>query len=198
MPLGIPKVPFRNPGDENASWVDVYNRLYQQRLLFIGQEIDSEVSNHIVGLLVYLSIIDEEKDIFMFINSPGGCVMSGMAIFDTMQFLKADVTTVCVGIAASMASVILTGGEITKRLAFPHARIMMHQPLSSFLVSQAGENIVESRELMILRNNIANIYAERTGKPLNRISTDLERDIFMSAEEAKEYGIIDRIADMDL
>lgn len=121
MPIGVPKVPFLLPGDDEASWIDLYNRLFQERLLFLGQEVNSEISNQLVGLMVYLSLEDKNKDLFMFINSPGGEVISGMAIFDTMQFIEAEVQTVCVGLAASMGSLLLVGGEITKRLAFPHA-----------------------------------------------------------------------------
>uniref|UniRef100_UPI0030E1B302 ATP-dependent Clp protease proteolytic subunit n=1 Tax=Hedysarum drobovii TaxID=2906541 RepID=UPI0030E1B302 len=121
MPIGVPKVPFLLPGDDDASWVDLYNRLFQERLLFLGQEVKSEISNQLVGLMVYLSLEDNNKDLYLFINSPGGGVISGMAMFDTMQFIEAEVQTVCVGLAASMGSLLLLGGEITKRLAFPHA-----------------------------------------------------------------------------
>jgi len=121
MPVGVPQVPFLLPDDEDASWVELYNRLYEQRLLFLGQEINSEVSNQLVGLMIYLSMHNKEKEVHLFINSPGGEVFSGMAIFDIMQLIEADVQTVCVGVAASMASLILVGGEITRRLAFPHA-----------------------------------------------------------------------------
>nr|QIB71930.1 ATP-dependent Clp protease proteolytic subunit [Fagonia indica] len=121
MPIGVPKVPFLLPGDDDASWIDLYNRLFQERLLFLGQEVNSEISNQLVGLMVYLSLEDKNKDLYLFINSPGGEVISGMAIFDTMQFIEAEVQTVCVGLAASMGSLLLVGGEITKRLAFPHA-----------------------------------------------------------------------------
>lgn len=121
MPIGVPKVPFRLPEDDEASWVDLYNRLYQERLLFLGQEVNSEISNQLVGLMVFLSLDDKNKDLYLFINSPGGEVLSGMAIFDIMQIVEAEVQTVCVGLAASMGSLLLVGGEITKRLAFPHA-----------------------------------------------------------------------------
>ncbi len=121
MPVGVPKVPFLLPGDDDASWIDLYNRLFQERLLFLGQEVNSEISNQIVGLMVYLSLEDKTKDLYLFINSPGGGVISGMAIFDTMQFVEAEVQTVCVGLAASMGPLLLVGGVITKRLAFPHA-----------------------------------------------------------------------------
>nr|YP_010413896.1 clp protease proteolytic subunit [Bauhinia racemosa]URQ19418.1 clp protease proteolytic subunit [Bauhinia racemosa] len=193
MPVGVPKVPFRSPGEEDASWVDLYNRLYRERLLFLGQAVESEISNQIVGLLVYLSIEDNTKDLYLFINSPGGWVIPGIAIFDTMQFVQPDVHTVCMGLAASMGSFILVGGEITKRLAFPHAWVMIHQPASSFFDTQAGEFILEAGELLKLRENITKVYAQRTGKPLWVISEDLERDVFMSASEAQAHGIVDLV-----
>ena len=121
MPIGVPKVPYRIPGDEEATWVDLYNVMYRERTLFLGQEIRCEITNHITGLMVYLSIEDNTRDFYLFINSPGGWVIPGIAIYDTMQFVPPDVHTICMGLAASMGSFVLVGGEITKRLAFPHA-----------------------------------------------------------------------------
>nr|QWX87906.1 ATP-dependent Clp protease proteolytic subunit [Phyllolobium chinense] len=195
MPVGVPKVPYLVPGDEDASWIDLYNRLYQERLLFLGQEINSEISNQLVGLMVYLSLEDKTKDLYLFINSPGGEIISGMAMFDAMHFVEAEVQTVCVGLAASMASLLLLGGEITKRLAFPHARVMIHQPASSFQDEQTGECMLEADELLKMRETITQIYAQRTGKPAWQISKDMERDLFMSAEEAQAYGIVDMVAE---
>nr|YP_010312301.1 ClpP [Nymphoides peltata]ULF03136.1 ClpP [Nymphoides peltata] len=199
MPIGVPKVPFRSPGEEDASWVDV-NRLYRERLLFLGQEVDSEISNQLIGLMVYLSIEDDTKDLYLFINSPGGWVIPGIAIYDTMQFVRPEVHTICMGLAASMGSFILVGGEITKRLAFPHAllcytiRVMIHQPASSFYEAQTGEFILEAEELLKLRETLTRVYVQRTGKPLWVVSEDMERDIFMSATEAQAYGIVDLVA----
>ncbi|YP_009186193.1 ATP-dependent Clp protease proteolytic subunit (chloroplast) [Juglans regia] len=194
MPIGVPKVPFRSPGEEDASWVDV-NRLYRERLLFLGQEVDSEISNQLIGLMVYLSIEDDTKDLYLFINSPGGWVIPGVAIYDTMQFVGPDVQTICMGLAASMGSFILVGGEITKRLAFPHARrVMIHQPASSFYEAQTGEFIQEAEELLKLRETITRVYVQRTGKPLWVVSEDMERDVFMSATEAQAHGIVDLVA----
>nr|YP_010191574.1 ATP-dependent Clp protease proteolytic subunit 1 [Citrullus naudinianus]QZL38618.1 ATP-dependent Clp protease proteolytic subunit 1 [Citrullus naudinianus] len=194
MPIGVPKVPFRNPGEEDASWIDV-NRLYRERLLFLGQEIDTEISNQLIGLMVYLSMEAETKDLYLFINSPGGWVIPGVAIYDTMQFVRPDVQTVCMGLAASMGSFILVGGKITKRLAFPHARrVMIHQPASSFYEAQAGEFILEAEELLKLRETITRVYVQRTGKPLWVVSEDMERDVFMSATEAQAHGIVDLVA----
>nr|DBA44604.1 TPA_asm: clp protease proteolytic subunit [Batis maritima] len=194
MPIGVPKVPFRNPGEEDASWVDVYNRLYRERLLFLGQEVDSDISNQLIGLMIYLSIESDTKDLYLFINSPGGGVIAGLAIYDTMQFVKPDVQTICMGLAASMGSFLLVGGEITKRLAFPHARVMIHQPACSYYQAQTGEFLLEAEELLKLRESITRIYVQRTGKPLWVVSEDMERDVFMSATEAQTYGIVDLVA----
>nr|YP_010506082.1 clp protease proteolytic subunit [Saussurea oligocephala]UXF57690.1 clp protease proteolytic subunit [Saussurea oligocephala] len=194
MPIGVPKVPFRNVGEEDASWVEI-NRLYRERLLFLGQEVESEVSNQLIGLMIYLSIEDDTQDLYLFINSPGGWVIPGMALYDTMQFVQPDVHTICMGSAASMGSFILVGGEITKRLAFPHAiRVMIHQPAGSFSEVATGEFILEVGELLKLRETLTRVYVQRTGKPLWVVSEDMERDVFMSATEAQAYGIVDLVA----
>nr|YP_010424379.1 clp protease proteolytic subunit [Disporum bodinieri]YP_010446381.1 clp protease proteolytic subunit [Disporum megalanthum]YP_010446462.1 clp protease proteolytic subunit [Disporum uniflorum]USH58839.1 clp protease proteolytic subunit [Disporum bodinieri]UTM08202.1 clp protease proteolytic subunit [Disporum megalanthum]UTM08283.1 clp protease proteolytic subunit [Disporum uniflorum] len=193
MPIGVPKVPFRNPGEEDAVWVDVY-RLYRERLLFLGQEVDSEISNQLVGLMVYLSIEDNTRDFYLFINSPGGWVIPGIAIYDTMQFVPPDVHTICMGLAASMGSFILVGGEITKRLISHQIRVMIHQPASSFYEAQAGEFILEAEELLKLRETLTKVYVQRTGNPLWVVSEDMERDVFMSATEAQAHGIVDLVA----
>nr|WCR49986.1 clp protease proteolytic subunit [Paphiopedilum parishii]WCR50064.1 clp protease proteolytic subunit [Paphiopedilum parishii]WCR50142.1 clp protease proteolytic subunit [Paphiopedilum parishii]WCR50220.1 clp protease proteolytic subunit [Paphiopedilum parishii] len=194
MPVGVPKVPFRSPGEEDAIWVDLYNRLHRERLLFLGQEVDSEISNQLAGLMVYLSIEDATRDLYLFINSPGGWVIPGIAIYDTMQFVVPDVHTICMGLAASMGSFILVGGEITKRLAFPHAWVMIHQPASSFFEAQAGEFMLEAEELLKIRENLTKVYVQRTYNPLWVISEDMERDVFMSATEAQAHGIVDLVA----
>nr|YP_009564339.1 clpP-like protease [Chunia bucklandioides]QAX91823.1 clpP-like protease [Chunia bucklandioides] len=193
MPIGVPKVPFVNPGDRGPSWVDI-NRLYRERLLFLGQGIDSQISNQLIALMVYLSIDNDTKDLYLFINSPGGWVIPGIAIYDTMQFVRPNVHTVCLGLAASMGSFILVGGEITKRLAFPHARVMIHQPGSAYYEGQAGECVLEAEELLKLRETITRVYVQRTGKPVWVVSEDMERDVFMSATEAQAHGIVDFVA----
>nr|YP_010036318.1 clp protease proteolytic subunit [Cotyledon tomentosa]QQW46860.1 clp protease proteolytic subunit [Cotyledon tomentosa]QWX90359.1 ATP-dependent Clp protease proteolytic subunit [Cotyledon tomentosa]WQN00199.1 Clp protease proteolytic subunit [Cotyledon tomentosa] len=193
MPIGVPKVPFRSPGEEDASWVDI-NRLYRERLLFLGQEVDSELANQLIGLMVYLTIEDRNRELYVFINSPGGWVIPGIAVYDTMQFVPPDVHTICMGLAASMGSFVLVGGEITKRLAFPHARVMIHQPASSFYESQTGEFILEAEELLNLRETITMVYVQRTGKSFWVVSEDMERDVFMSATEAQAHGIVDLVA----
>nr|YP_009767938.1 ATP-dependent Clp protease proteolytic subunit [Pterogyne nitens]QIS98556.1 ATP-dependent Clp protease proteolytic subunit [Pterogyne nitens] len=194
MPIGVPKVPFRSPGEEQSSWVDIYNRLYRERLLFLGQLVDSEISNQLISLMIYLSMDDATTEFYLFINSLGGWLLPGLAIYDTMQFVQPNVRTVCVGFAASIASIIMVGGEITKRIAFPHARVLIHQPATAYFEGPAGEFILEAEELLKMREVITRIYAQRTGKPLWVVSEDLERDVFMSAAEAQAHGIIDIVA----
>nr|YP_009769781.1 clp protease proteolytic subunit [Templetonia retusa]QIT00483.1 clp protease proteolytic subunit [Templetonia retusa] len=194
MPIGVPKVPSRRREEGIASWVDIYNRLYRERLLFLGQGVNSEISNQLIGLMIYLDMEDHKQDFYLFINSPGGWVIPGIAIYDAMQFVRPDARTVCLGLAASMGSFLLVGGEITKRLAFPHARVMIHQPASSFYQAQTGEFILEAEELLKLRETITRVYVQRTGKPLWLVSEDMERDVFMSAAEAQAHGIVDLLA----
>nr|YP_009164216.1 clp protease proteolytic subunit [Viscum minimum]AHZ58160.1 clp protease proteolytic subunit [Viscum minimum] len=170
------------------------NRLYRERLLFLGQGVDSEISNQLISLMVYLSIENDTKDFYLFINSPGGWVIPGVAIYDTMQFVRPDVQTICMGLAASMGSFILVGGSITKRLAFPHARVMIHQPASSYFEAQTVEFILEAEELLKLRETLTQVYVQRTGKALWVVSEDMERDVFMSATEAQAHGIVDLVA----
>nr|AKZ21848.1 ATP-dependent Clp protease proteolytic subunit [Evolvulus nuttallianus] len=193
MPIGVPKVPFRSPGDEDASWTDIYNRLYRQRCLFLAQPIDDQVSNQLAGLLVFLSMENSNPDIYILINSPGGGVLPGLCIYDTMQMVLPDVATICIGIAASMASLILAGGEVTKRMAFPHARVMIHQPMSSFFEAQAREFVLETNEVLTMRYDITKAYAKRTGLSSRVINKDIERDYFLSARRAKDFGLIDLI-----
>nr|YP_010566828.1 clp protease proteolytic subunit [Medicago doliata]UZC32519.1 clp protease proteolytic subunit [Medicago doliata] len=193
MPIGVPKVPFQLPEDDEASWIDLYNLLFEERFLFLGQEVNTEISNQLVGLMVYLSLQDKSKDLYLFINSPGGEVLSGMAIFDIMQIVEAEVHTVCVGLAASMGSLLLAGGAFTKRLAFPHARVMIHQPATSLYEGPVGECMLEADEILILRKTMTDIYAQRTGKASWQIYKDMERDFFMSAEEAQHHGIVDTV-----
>nr|YP_010156145.1 Clp protease proteolytic subunit [Pilea cavaleriei]QQY85785.1 Clp protease proteolytic subunit [Pilea cavaleriei] len=194
MPIGVPQVTFQNPGDEEESWIDLYNRLYRERVIFLGQEVDTDASNQLIGLMVYLSVEDDTKDLYLFINSPGGSVIPGLAVYDTMQFVQPDIQTICVGLAASMGSFLLVGGEITKRIAFPHAWVMIHQPSSSFYKTTLGNFILEVEELLKMRETLTKVYAQRTGKSLWVVSEDMERDAFMSATEAQAYGLIDLVA----
>nr|YP_009657544.1 clp protease proteolytic subunit [Trigonella foenum-graecum]QCO74521.1 clp protease proteolytic subunit [Trigonella foenum-graecum]QJA26592.1 clp protease proteolytic subunit [Trigonella foenum-graecum]WCR63296.1 ATP-dependent Clp protease proteolytic subunit [Trigonella foenum-graecum] len=195
MPVGVPKVGFLIPGDDEASWVELYNILFYRRILFLGQAVNSEVSNQLCGIMVYLNGVDTTRDLYLLINSPGGEVISGMAVFDIMQAIEADVQTICVGLAASMGSLLLVGGEITKRLAFPHARVMIHQPASSYIDGQAGESLLDAEEMLILHETTIKIYQQRTGKSPWQIRRDMHRDDFMSAEEAQAHGIVDHVGE---
>ncbi|TYG64856.1 hypothetical protein ES288_D06G140300v1, partial [Gossypium darwinii] len=194
MPIGVPKVHFRNSGEEDVVWVDVYNRIYRERLIFLGQEVDIEISNQLIGLMVYLSIENDTKDLYLFINSLGRWVIPGVAIYDTIQFLQPDVHTICMGLVALMGYFLLAGGEITKCLAFPHARVMIHQPASSFYEAQIGEFILEAEELLKFRESLTRVYVQRMGKPLWVVSEDMERNFFMSATEAQAHRIVDLVA----
>lgn len=192
MPIGVPKVPYRMPGEPYTQWIDIYNRLYRERIIFLGREVDDEIANQIVAVMLYLDSEDPGKDIVLYINSPGGSVTAGMAIYDTMQHIKSDVVTICVGLAASMGSFLLAAGAKGKRLALPHSRIMIHQP-SGGTRGQASDIEIEAREILRIRRQLNQIYADRTGQTLEKIEKDMDRDYFMSAEEAREYGLIDRV-----
>jgi ATP-dependent Clp protease protease subunit len=192
MPIGVPKVPYRMPGEPYSQWIDIYNRLYRERIIFLGKDVDDEIANQIVAVMLYLDSEDPGKDIVLYINSPGGSVTAGLAIYDTMQHIKSDVVTICVGLAASMGSFLLAAGTKGKRLALPHSRIMIHQP-SGGTRGQATDIEIEAREIIRIRRQLNQVYADRTGQPLTRIEKDMDRDYFMSPEEAKEYGLIDRV-----
>lgn len=192
MPIGVPKVPFRLPGEPSAQWVDLYNRLYRERVLFLCQDLDDELANQLIGIMLYLNAEEKLKDLYIYINSPGGSVTCGIAVYDIMNYINSDVTTLCVGTAASMASFILAGGTRGKRIAFPHSRIMIHQPEGGSQ-GQASEVLSESEEVIRIRRQVGKIYADRTVQSLSQISRDMDRDQFMSAHEAKEYGLVDHL-----
>jgi ATP-dependent Clp protease protease subunit len=162
------------------------------RIVFLGTQINDEVSNIIIAQLLFLDADNPERDIYLYVNSPGGLVSSGMAIYDTMQFLRAPVNTICMGMAASMGSFLLAAGRKGKRSALPHARIMMHQP-SGGTQGTAADIEIQAREILYLRGKLNELYAKHTGKPVEHIEKDMDRDRFMSAEEAKEYGLIDHV-----
>lgn len=192
MPIGVPKVPYRMPGEPYTQWIDIYNCLYRERIIFLGKDIDDEIANQIIAVMLYLDSEDPGKDISLYINSPGGVVTSGMAIYDTMQHIKSDVVTICVGLAASMGSFLLAAGTKGKRLALPHSRIMIHQP-SGGTRGQATDIEIEAREILRLRHQLNQIYSDNTGQPIEKIERDMDRDFFMSAQQAMEYGLIDRV-----
>lgn len=192
MPIGVPKVPFRLPGEPDAQWVDLYNRLYRERVLFLCQDLNDELANQLIGIMLYLNAEESSKDLYIYINSPGGSVTCGIAVYDILNYIQVEVITLCVGTAASMASFILTGGSRGKRIAFPHSRIMIHQPEGGSQ-GQASEIVSESEEVVRIRRQVGKIYSSRTGQSLARISKDMDRDQFMSAREAKEYGLVDHL-----
>ena len=169
---------------------DIYSRLLKDRIIFLGGEIDDHLSNLVVAQLLFLEAEDPDKDIHLYINSPGGVVTSGMAIYDTMQYIKAPVSTICVGQAASMAALLLAGGEKGKRFSLNNARIMIHQPLGGFQ-GQATDIHIHAQEILRMKKRLSEILAQHTGQPLEKVEADTERDYFMSSEDARLYGIID-------
>lgn len=171
---------------------DIYSRLLKDRIVFLGGPIDDAVANSIIAQLLFLEAENPDKDIHLYINSPGGVVTAGMAIYDTMQYIKSDVSTICVGSAASMASVLLTAGAKGKRFALPHSQVMIHQPLGG-VQGQATEIEIHAREILRMRKELNGILSKHTGQPIDVIQKDTERDNFMTAEEAKAYGLIDEI-----
>ena len=171
---------------------DIYSRLLKDRILLLSGPIDDTVANSIVAQLLFLESEDPDKDIHLYINSPGGVVTAGMAIYDTMQYIKPDVSTICVGSAASMGSLLLTAGAPGKRYALPHSRIMIHQPLGG-VQGQASEIEIHAREILRLREELNGVLAHHTGQPIEVIAQDTDRDNFMSAEDAKRYGLIDEV-----
>jgi len=171
---------------------DIYSRLLKDRIVFIGGPIDDNIANLVIAQFLFLEAEDPEKDIHLYINSPGGVVTAGMAIYDTMQYLKPDVSTICLGQAASMGSFLLAAGKKGKRKALPYARIMLHQPLGG-VQGQATDIDIHAKEILRLRETLNELLAKHTGQPKERIARDTERDFFMSAQEAKKYGIIDEI-----
>jgi ATP-dependent Clp protease protease subunit len=186
----IPMVIEQTSRGERA--FDIYSRLLAERIIFLGTPVDDQIANLIIAQLLHLESEDPDKDIFIYINSPGGSVYAGLAIYDTMQFIKPDVQTICVGIAMSMGSLLLSGGAKGKRMALPNAKILIHQVSSGFQ-GQATDIEIQAREVINLKRRLEEIYAQHTGQEVEKISRDMERDFFMTPEEAKEYGIIDTI-----
>jgi len=171
---------------------DIYSRLLKDRIIFIGTEINDQVANVIIAQLLFLQTEDPDKDIHIYINSPGGIVSSGLAIYDTMQYVKPDIATYCIGQAASMACVLLAAGTKGKRFALPHSRVMIHQPIGGFY-GQATDVEIHAREILKMKELLNQILSRHTGQSIDKIQKDTERDFFMSAQEAKEYGIVDEI-----
>ncbi|MGE5699086.1 MAG: ATP-dependent Clp endopeptidase proteolytic subunit ClpP [Deltaproteobacteria bacterium] len=176
---------------------DIFSRLLKDRIVFIGNQIDDDIANLVIAQLLFLEAEDPDKDVNLYINSPGGLVTAGMAIYDTMQFIKPKVSTVCIGQAASMAAVLLAGGAAGKRTALPNARILIHQPMGGTR-GQATDIKIQAEEILRMREELNKILAKHTGQMLERIAADTERDYFMSAEQARTYGIIDQVVDKRL
>jgi ATP-dependent Clp protease, protease subunit len=189
MPL-VPMVIEQSPRGERS--FDIYSRLLNERIIFIGTPIDDEVANLVVAQLLHLESEDPDKDLSLYINSPGGVVYSGLAIYDTMQFIKPDVQTICFGVAMSMGSLLLTGGAQGKRMALPNSRILIHQPSGGFQ-GQSADVEIHAREILELRERVDEIYARHTGKSPERVHDDMDRDRYFTGEQALEYGLIDRV-----
>lgn len=186
----IPMVVEQSNRGERA--YDIYSRLLKDRIIFLGSQVNDVVANSIIAQMLFLDAEDPTKDISLYINSPGGSITAGMAIFDTMQFIKSDVSTICVGMAASMGAFLLNAGAPGKRYALPNSEIMIHQPLGG-AEGQATDIEIRARRILKMRDKLNQILAERTGQPLERIEKDTDRDYFMSAAEAKEYGLVDKV-----
>lgn len=189
MPL-VPMVVEQSTRGERS--YDIYSRLLKDRIIFLGSEIDDNVANLVVAQLLFLTAEDPDKDIHLYINSPGGSITAGMAIYDTMNFIKPDVSTMCIGLAASMGAFLLTAGAKGKRFALPNSEVMIHQPLGGAR-GQASDIKIHADWILRSREQINKILAERTGQSIERISRDTDRDYFMSAQESKEYGLVDDV-----
>ena len=186
----IPTVIEQSGRGERA--FDIFSRLLRERIVFLGQQVDDSIASIIVAQLLFLEADDPEKDIFLYINSPGGSVTAGMAIYDTMQHIRPDVSTICVGLAASMGAFLLTGGAKGKRLSLPHTRIMIHQPLGG-AQGQATDIEIQAKEILYHKSRLNQLMAFHTGQPIDRIAEDTDRDFFMAPTEAKSYGLIDEV-----
>jgi len=189
MPL-IPMVVEQTSRGERA--YDIYSRLLKDNIIFIGSPVDDNLSNLVIAQLLFLEAEDPDKDISIYINSPGGSVTAGLAIYDTMQFVKPDITTICIGQAASMAAVLLTAGAAGKRFALPNSRVIIHQPMGGF-TGQASDIAIQAKEILQIKDRLSDILSRHTGQPRQRIDSDSDRDFIMTAGQAKEYGIIDQV-----
>ena len=189
MPL-VPMVVERSARGERE--YDIYSRLLNERIVFVGSPINDQIANLVVAQLLHLESVDPDKDISIYINSPGGSIYAGLAVYDTMRFIKPDVSTICIGIAMSMGSLLLTGGAPGKRMSLPNSRILIHQPSAGF-EGQSSDIEIHAREILKTRKRIDEIYAQHTGQPEEQVHDDMERDRFFTADQAAEYGLIDRV-----
>ena len=186
----VPMVVEQTPRGERA--YDIFSRLLKERIIFLPSYIEDELANLVIAQMLFLEAEDPDKDLFLYINSPGGSVTAGMAIYDTMQYVKPAVSTICMGQAASMGALLLCAGAKGKRFALPHSRIMIHQPLAG-VQGQATDIDIQAREILRIRDELNKILVTHTGQPVERIAKDTDRDFFMTAEQAKEYGIVDQV-----
>jgi len=193
MPIGTPSVPYRLPGSQYERWVDIYTRLGVERILFLGQEVNDGIANSLVAQMLYLDSDDHSKPIYLYINSPGRSVTAGLAIYDTIKYVKSDVVTICVGLTASMGAFLLAAATKGKRVALPHSRIMIHQPLGGTSQRQASDIEIEAKEILRIKDMLNMSMADMTGQSFEKIEKDTDRDYFLSADEAKNYGLIDRV-----
>ena len=189
MPL-IPMVIEQSSRGERA--YDIYSRLLKDRIIFLGSAINDEIANLLIAQLLFLESEEPDKDINFYVNSPGGIVTAGMAVYDTMQYIKPDIATVCIGQAASMGAVLLAAGSVGKRYSLPNSRILIHQPMGGFQ-GQASDIAIQAKEIIRMKDTLNNILAQHTGQDLEKIQTDTDRDFFMSGLEAKEYGLVDHV-----
>jgi ATP-dependent Clp protease, protease subunit len=189
MPL-VPMVVEQSSRGERS--FDIYSRLLNERIIFLGTPVDDQIANLIVAQLLHLESDDPDKDISLYINSPGGSIYAGLAIYDTMQFIKPDVTTICFGMAMSMGSLLLAGGAPGKRLSLPNARILIHQPSGGYQ-GQSADIEIQAREILDLRKRMDEIYAQHTGQDIDRVHADMDRDRYFTPDQAQEYGLIDKI-----
>jgi ATP-dependent Clp protease protease subunit len=192
----VPMVVEQSARGERA--FDIYSRLLKERIIFVGGAIDDGLANLVIAQLLFLEREDADKDIDMYVNSPGGSVTAGLAIYDTMQLVKCDVATICAGMAASMGSILLTGGAAGKRYALPHSKILIHQPWVQQIGGQATDVEIAARDLIATRRMLAGIYETTTKKPIEQILKDIDRDYYMTAEDARDYGLIDQIFNKDM
>ena len=192
MPIGTPSVPYRLPGSQYERWVDIYTRLGVERILFLGQEVNDGIANSLVAQMLYLDSDDNSKPIYLYINSPGGSVTAGLAIYDTIKYVKSDVVTICVGLAASMGAFLLAAGTKGKRVALPHSRIMIHQPISGAR-GQATDIQIRAEEVLKNKKSMLEILSRNTGKTIDELSKDSDRMSYLNPQEALNYGVIDRI-----
>lgn len=194
--MGYIPIVIEQTGRVERSW-DIYSRLLKDRIIFLGTEVTDHVANSIIAQMLFLTAEDPERDVHLYINSPGGSVSAGMAIYDTMQYIEADVATTCMGMAASMGAVLLAAGAKGKRSALPNARIMIHQPMGG-TQGQATNIEIYAKEILLLREKLNELLAKHTEQPIKRIAKDTDRDFFMSAQEAQEYGLVDKVVEKNL